>query len=66
MGLSSPSLDAVRLYMNSWTHRVKDRLCRAQFEEIDVGTAAFLVCALIPDESLRELGREVLKAEARE
>jgi hypothetical protein len=64
LGLSSRSKDAVRLYMNSWTQRAKGWLRRVRFEEIDVGTAAFLIYALIPEESLRELGREVLRADA--
>jgi hypothetical protein len=65
-GLSLRTLDAARLYVNSWTERAKGWLCRVPFEEIDVGTAAFLVYALVPEGRLSELGKEVLKTEARD
>ena len=64
-GLSPRSHDAIRLYLGSWTERVKDWLSRVPFEEIDVGTAAFLVYALVSDEYLGELGQEVLRTEVK-
>lgn len=65
-GLSPRSLDAVRLYLGAWTERAQNWVNRVPSDEIDVGTAAFLVYAMVPDERLPELGQEVLKLEARD
>ena len=63
--LSPRSLEVTRLYRGSWRERAHDWLSRLPSDEIDVGTAAFLVYGLVPEEQLPEWGQEVLKAEAR-
>ena len=62
-GLSSRSVDSLQLYLGSWVERAKHWLARLPADELDVGTAAFLVDAMVPTERLRELGRRVRKAE---
>jgi len=64
-GLSSRSLDAVRLYMGAWTERSHTWVKQLSCDEIDVGTAAFLVYAMVPEEQLSQLGHQVLKTEDR-
>jgi hypothetical protein len=58
--LSARSIEAARLYEGAWKARAEDWVSRQPTEQIDVGTAAFLVWGLVPEERLNDLGRIVL------
>jgi len=63
-GLSARSRDAARLYLGSWTERSEDWVGRLPSDEMDVGTAAFIIDGIVPGEQLRELGSRVLASAA--
>jgi hypothetical protein len=59
---SNRSCEAAGLYLSSWKDRAVNWVNGLPTDEIDVGTAAFLVDALVPDSRLSELGRLVISS----
>jgi hypothetical protein len=62
--VSTRSLDAIDVYLHSWKQRVTDWIERVGMAEIDVGTAAFLAFALIPENRLAAAGEQIILQKA--
>jgi len=61
--LSARSLEAARLYRGAWKARVEDWLNRLPPDQMDVGTAAFLLWGMVPEERFTDIGKAVLLTE---
>lgn len=59
---SSRSDEVAGLYLSSWKDRAAKWVDGLPADEIDVGTAAFLVDAFVPGDRLTELGRSVISS----